>query len=243
MRLLGANKKIYMKTLIELNIPQIKCVNKEATDYVRDLQQRANDELFPYRQRPLSPNATDTLIKILTDVGIALKGAIVSDKQALRRNEIMSQLRDIIRSLKAYNTSLSWENEDVNKVQRIMNYFTQKVIQAKEKGLTTKTVMALLKERKEICQYYISPLYQHVMCKLNHDSFVKTESDLIGWFYGEWSGKSDTPVEVQALPLQKVNENFRKQTPPQRQNKPIVQNVRPVMPVHTQDYDFSLLPE
>lgn len=206
-----------MKTLIELNIPQIKCVNKETTDYVRDLQQRANDELYPYRQRPLSPDATTALVKILTDVGVALKGAIVSDKQALRRDEIMTQLRTIIRNLKGYNTSLSWENDDVNKVQRIMNYFTQKVIQAKQKGLTTKDVVILLRERKVIDKYYIAPLYRNITCKLNHDSYAKTESDLLGWFYGEWSGKSETPVEVEALPLQKVNENFRKQTLPQKQ--------------------------
>jgi hypothetical protein len=210
-----------MKTLIELNIPQIKCVNKETTDYVRDLQQRANDELYPYRQRPLSPDAAIALIKILTDVGVALSSAIVSEKQALRRNEIQEQLRSIIRQLKAYVGSLSWENEDVNKVQRIMNYFTQKVIQAKQKGLTTKDVVILLRERKVIDKYYIVPLYKHINCKLNHDSYCKTENDLLGWFYGEWSGKSDTPVEVEALPFQKVTETFKKQTPKPQVTTPI----------------------
>lgn len=225
-----------MKTLIELNIPQIKCVNKETTDYVRDLQQRANDELYPYRQRPLSPDATTALVKILTDIGVALKGAIVSDKQALRRDEIMKQLRTIIRNLMSYNSTLTWENEDVNKVQRIMNYFTQKVIQAKQKGLTTRDVVVLLRERKEIGLYYIAPLYKHINCKLNHDSYCKTEDDLLGWFYGEWSGKSDTPVEVEALPVQKITESFRKQTPPQKQQPKFH------IPIGIPDYPDFVLP-
>lgn len=203
-----------MKTLIELNIPQIKCVNKETTDYVRDLQQRANDELYPYRQRPLSYDAANALIKILTDVGVALSGAIVSEKQALRRNEIQEQLRTIIRQLKAYAGSLSWENEDVQKIQRIMNYFVQKVIQAKQKGFTTDVIVKLLRERKEIGCYYITPLYKHIPnAKLNFDSYSKTDSDLWGFMYGEWGTNTTTPVEIAPLPLQKMTETFKKHTP------------------------------
>ena len=202
-----------MKTLIELKIPQIKCENKETSDYVRELQQRANDELYPYRMRPISHVAANALVKTLTDIGVALTDAIVNEKQALRRDEIQSQLRTIIRQLKAYSASEKIENEDISKVQRIMNYFTQKVISAKEKGLSTPVVMSLLRERKEINSYYIKPIMSHFETGLNFKSFSKTEEELLGYIYGEWAYNSTTDIEPVQLPLQKVKENFTKQKP------------------------------
>lgn len=202
-----------MKTLIELNIPQIKCENKETSDYVRELQQRANDELYPYRMRPISHVAANALVKLLTDIGVALGGAIVNEKQALRRDEIQSQLRTIIRQLKAYSSSVKFEYDDIGKVQKIMNYFTQKVISAKEKGLNTQVVMTLLRERKEIDCYYIKPIMNHFETELNFKSFSKTEEELLGYIYGEWAYNSGTDIEPVPLPLQKAKESFTKQKP------------------------------
>lgn len=140
-----------------LGIECIKTENKQGNDNIKRLHYDINDVLYQYNKAYIAPSIAERIIKQLTEYGKELKGVEVQGNEALKVNEILDALRQIISSLKLYVKQFEWTSSDKEIVQKVINYCVYNFVEAKKGDMCDSQILKLLKKQKEVTEDYIIP--------------------------------------------------------------------------------------
>lgn len=135
-----------MKKLNEIINTCIKCVNKQTTKELQELQGNANKLLFHYSNRFINGAIRDKLLKEFKSIGQETNLLNVTPKAEAKKQEILQQMRDIFKALNQYQPDLHQYNYCGSKT---LKWVLSTYLHYKEQGLDPATAIAILNNIKE----------------------------------------------------------------------------------------------
>lgn len=162
-----------IKTGNELGITVIKSEYKETTDKMKDLHHRANAVVFQIENIPVWPKLAEDKFNELATIGKELSECqTYNERQGQRKEDLLRQMRDICRKLKAASEYTLTE-DDTPTVQKIVNYRTSVWIRMKDDHTPFQLVDTL-----SFNKYIYDTLLKHFP-NVRTDTFVKSQKEMM----------------------------------------------------------------
>ena len=122
----------------------------------------------------------EQLIKELTDSGIAIKNIKVNDKNQKQKDDILSDIRNLIRGLKAYQNEFRFDDSCRSAIKSSANYQLQRFLKAREdKSLSVEMCIELL-QRNKLIYRSIKDAEQNLNTTISFPNFIKLQDDIKG---------------------------------------------------------------
>lgn len=135
----------------ELGLTPIKCGNREGTPQLKELHYKINDILYKWSGKYLFQTDAEQVFRELCGYGKELSALVVPGKASAKKSELITALRKVCTSLREYCKN-EQTSEDLELMQKAVNFFLHKAIEAKNEGLTVEKAVGLLQEQKELWQ-------------------------------------------------------------------------------------------
>lgn len=158
----------------------LKCKNKTSNEALKELQYHANDIIFQHLKKPISRASKEYVFNALQDIGIKISKLDLPNNVEPKREEILDQLRTMLRALK--NEQLQHTAFDEQKIKEsVQKYALSQYLKQKDIGYDAETIIKHLRANKELIdEYQIED--EHLVF-----SFVKAQNELLQMLYNSYS--------------------------------------------------------
>jgi len=137
----------------EIGVQFIKTEAKTGCDSIKELHYKANDVIVRYQKQTLSKEAAERLLNSLIEIGKELKAANCPKSATDKKDEILTQLRNMCNSLKTYIASEP--DTDVQKHIQVLKYRVARSLHNLENQLnSTEEIIKMLEHNKEAYDDY-----------------------------------------------------------------------------------------
>ena len=164
-----------LKKGFEIGLTPIKTQSKDGTQQLKELHYKVNDTLYKWSGRFLFQADAEQVFTELCNAGKELNALVVPDKKKKKKTEIVNALRKVCTSLRGYCKE-EQTSEDLELMQKALNYFLHKAIEAKSEGLTVEKTVSLLQEQKELWQNI-----KKFLDNLKLSNFLKMNRELLDY--------------------------------------------------------------
>lgn len=137
-----------MKNLEEIRIAPIKCENKEGTEQLKGLHYAVNALVFNNLKTPISEARKERLLTAFIEIGKEVAGIQQPSKVIAKRDEILTKLRAICKTLKGYVS-----DEDEAQKSKVIGYTLSAYLRAKD-NLSTEDIIKHLQAIKQTADDY-----------------------------------------------------------------------------------------
>ena len=132
----------------EIGLAPIRCKNRDGSEALKTLHFRINDILFQLRYEYIFQTKAMTTLSRLISLGKELKELNVPDKAKPKKNEILTQLRNICRQLQGYS-NYTQTGDDTEEMQKAVNNLVHQYLKEKD-GLTLEEALEYTVKTKEL---------------------------------------------------------------------------------------------
>ena len=164
----------YMKNGNEIWGTFIVPVNKATNVRIKNLHYAMNQILYDNNKRYISPISAKRILDKLIELGVSLKELNVENTYKPKKEEILSRLREICKSLIKYRKNYMWTEDDAIQINNTLKYQVKMYIDEKDKE--TMNVINFLKRNREIWEEMYVPYPNKELINTKH--FVEMQTEL-----------------------------------------------------------------
>ena len=161
----------------EILVTPVKFENHRSNDALDEVIYELQDLLYFYATKEIVVYAKCDILDTIEKLANKAKEIECDDKVQLRKDELLTNMRKIYKSVRSYEVH-PYKKEDVEIVQKLIQYLVAKSIKAKSGNI--EQMLKQMEENKKAYKIYVKPFLELKLGVMLHTgNFIKIQNELL----------------------------------------------------------------